>query len=178
MFIADHLSRASIRETGPQDEEFKVFAVEVEGMGPLNSVKISSERLAQLQKATEQDPTMQTLKTTILVGWPEHREQTPVHIREYWNYREELTLHNGVLFKNQKVIIPKAMRPEMISRIHSSHLGIESCLRKARDLVFWPSMNSEIKEAVIKCSVCAEYQAKNPKQPMQSHSIPDRPYKK
>ena len=60
MFIADHLSRASIRETGPQDEEFQVFAVEVEGMGPLNSVKISSERLAQLQKATEQDPIMQT----------------------------------------------------------------------------------------------------------------------
>ena len=178
MFIADHLSRASIRETGPQDEEFQVFAVEVEGMGPLNSVKISSERLAQLQKATEQDPIMQTLKTTILVGWPEHREQTPVHIREYWNYREELTLHNGVLFKNQKVIIPKAMRPEMISRIHSSHLGIETCLRKARDLVFWPSMNSEIKEAVIKCSVCAEYQAKNPKQPMQTHSIPDRPWSK
>ena len=178
IFIADHLSRASIRETGPQDEEFQVFAVEVEGMGPLNSVKISSERLAQLQKATEQDPIMQTLKTTILVGWPEHREQTPVHIREYWNYREELTLHNGVLFKNQKVIIPKAMRPEMISRIHSSHLGIESCLQKARDLVFWPSMNSEIKEAVIKCSVCAEYQAKNPKQPMQSHSIPDRPWSK
>ena len=178
MFIADHLSRASIGETGPQDEEFQVFAVEVEGMGPLNSVKISSERLAQLQKATEQDPIMQTLKTTILVGWPEHREQTPVHIREYWNYREELTLHNGVLFKNQKVIIPKAMRPEMISRIHSSHLGIESCLQKARDLVFWPSMNSEIKEAVIKCSVCAEYQAKNPKQPMQSHSIPDRPWSK
>ena len=178
MFIADHLSRASIRETGPQDEEFQVFAVEVEGMGPLNSVNISLERLAQLQKATEQDPIMQTLKTTILVGWPEHREQTPVHIREYWNYREELTLHSGVLFKNQKVVIPKAMRPEMISRIHSSHLGIESCLRKARDLVFWPSMNSEIKEAVIKCSVCAEYQAKNPKQPMQSHSIPDRPWSK
>ena len=178
MFIADHLSRAAIHETGPQDKEFEVFALEVEGMDPLNSVKISSERLAQLQKATEQDPVMQTLKTTIVVGWPEHRDQVPIQIREYWNYRDELTLHNGVLFKNQRVIIPKAMRPELISRIHSSHLGIESCLRKARDLLFWPSMNSEIKEAVVKCSVCAEYQAKNPKQPMQSHSIPDRPWSK
>ena len=69
---------------------------------------------------------MQTLKTTIVVGWPEHRDQVPMQIREYWNYRDELTLHNGVLFKNQRVIIPKAMRPELISRIHSSHLGIES----------------------------------------------------
>ena len=34
MYIADHLSRASIRETGPQSKEFEVFAVEVEGMDP------------------------------------------------------------------------------------------------------------------------------------------------
>ena len=102
MFIADHLSRASIRETDPQDEEFQVFAVEVEGMGPLNSVKISSEKLAQLQKANEQDPIMQTLKTTILVGWPEHREQTPVHIREYWNDRDQLTLHKWCTVQEPK----------------------------------------------------------------------------
>ena len=138
---------------------------------------ISSERLAQLQKATEQDPVMQTLKTTILTGWPTEREEVPVHkIREFWAYRDELTLHNGVLFKDQRLIIPKALRTELTSRIHSSHLGIEACLRKARDLhvVFWPSMNAEIKEAVTNCSICAEFQAKQQKQPMQSHKIPDK----
>ena len=52
----------------------------------------------------------------------------------------------------------------------------KACLRKARDLVFWPSMNAEIKEAVTNCSICAEFQAKQQKQPMQSHEIPDRPW--
>jgi hypothetical protein len=93
--------------------------------------KISSEKLGQLQKATEQDPVMQTLKATILMGWPMEREEVPIHIREFWTYREELTLHNGVLFKSQRIIIPKAMRTEITSRIHSSHLGIEACLCKA-----------------------------------------------
>ena len=63
--IAEHLSRASM--SGTPDKEFQVFALELEGIGPLNTVKISSERLAQLQKATEQYPVMQTLKTSILM---------------------------------------------------------------------------------------------------------------
>ena len=100
MFAADHLSRAFLKDTGPEDEEFQVFALKLEAMNPFDTMKISSERLSKLQKATEQDPVMQTLKTTILIGWPKRREEVPVQIREYWNCREELTLHNGIPFKN------------------------------------------------------------------------------
>ena len=145
-------------------------------MNPFDTIKISSERLPQLQKATEQEPVMQTLKTTILIGWPERREEVPVQIREFWNYREELTLHNGILFKNQRVIIPKALRPELTARAHSSHQGIEACIRRAKDVVFWPSMTKDIKETVEKCEICAAFQAKNVRQPRQTHEIPDRPW--
>ena len=177
MYVADHLSRAYLKNLDDQPhDEFQVFALELEEINPLEAVKITSERLAQLQKATEQDPVMQTLKSTILVGWPDTREQVPISIREYWNFKEDLTLHNGILFKSQRIIIPRALRPEMISQLHSSHLGIEACLRKARDRVYWPAMNSDIKEAVTKCEVCAEYQASNPQQPLQTHKIPDRPW--
>ena len=129
-------------------------------MNPFDTIKISSERLPQLQKAIEQDPVMQTLKTTILIGWPERREEVPVQIREFWNYREELTLHKGIIFKNQRVIIPKALRPELTTRANSSHQGIEACLRRAKYIVFWPSMTKDIKEAVEKCEICAAFQAK------------------
>ena len=39
-------------------------------------------------------------------------------------------------------------------------------------------MSAEIKALVEKCSVCAEFQAKNASQPMQSHQIPNRPWSK
>ena len=33
----------------------------------------------------------------------------------------------------------------MITQVHSSHLGIGSCLNKARDVLFWPGITAEIK---------------------------------
>ena len=105
---------------------------------------------------------MQVLKTTILIGKSDAKEQVPLHIQGYWHFREEVTLHNGVLLKNQCIIIPHSLRYEMILRLHSSHLGIEMCIRKARDQIYWPDTNSDIKGAVAKCEVCAKFQSSNP----------------
>ena len=166
MFIADHLSRATVNQGDETEklDEFQIFATEVESMDPFDAIKLSPERLAQLQTCTAQDPVLLTLKTTIITGWPELRDQVPIPIREYWCYRYEISVHNEVLFKNHRVIIPKLMQEEVLSRIHSSHLGIESCLRKAKDVVvFWPGMRSQIKETVSKCQICAEFLARNPR---------------
>ena len=64
----------------------------------------------------------------------------------------------------------------MISRIHSSHLGVEACLRKARDTVFWPGMNTEVSDQIKQCSIYNEFQAKNQKLQMQKHELPDHPW--
>ena len=176
MFLADHLSRAARREMVKSEESIQVFSLELENTNPMHTLKVTPERLDQLQRCTGQDEALQTLKTTILTGWPEQREQVPINIREYWAYREELTVHNGVLFKGLRVIIPRIMRPEIKSKIHSSHQGVEACLRKARDTVFWPNMNAEVRDQIQQCSVCNEFHVKNQKQPMQSHHLPDRPW--
>ena len=142
MYVADHLSRASLANNKEMTDSFQVFALEVETVTPFDSIKVAPERLSQLQKCTAQDVVLETLTTTVLTGWPEKRDECPVQIRDYWNYREEISLDNGLLFKSQRVIVPKAMRSEILSRIHSSHQGIVSCLRKAKGIVVWPGMNS------------------------------------
>ncbi|KAK3756012.1 hypothetical protein QZH41_003623 [Actinostola sp. cb2023] len=117
MYLADHLSRASLPLVDEFKNQFEIFAVELEGVNPFQFIKVSSERLAQIQKSTGQDPVLETLKSTTLTGWPETKDQLPLNIREYWNYREEITLHNGILLKNQRVIIPKVMRPEIATDV-------------------------------------------------------------
>ena len=168
MYLADHLSRAPVVERKEADEldEFQVFSLEVENLNPFDAIKFSPGRPEQLQTCTAQDPVLLTLKTTIATGWPEVKEQVPIPIRDYWLYRDKISVHNRVLFKNHRIIIPKLLREEIMSRIHSSHLGIESCLRKARDVVFWPGMDSQIKEIVSAMSV------QNSK-----HVIQDNPYR-
>ena len=59
MYAADHLSQAYLADQGEPSGEFQVFALELEEIN----------LLAQLQKATEQDPIMQSLKNSILIGW-------------------------------------------------------------------------------------------------------------
>ena len=169
MYVADHLSRASLATKKEMTDNFQVFALELETVTPFDSIKVAPEWLTQL--CTSQDLVLETLKTTVLSGWPERRNECPVPVRDYWNYREEITIPNGILFKSQRMIVPKAMRPEMLSRIHSSHQGVASCLRKAKYILFWPGMNSEIKALV-------EFQARNASQPMQSHQIPTFPWSK
>ena len=94
------------------------------------------------------------MKHIIKNGWPETKEEVPSEIWEYFNFKEELSIQDGILFKGNRVIVPIALRPHMITQVHSSHLGIASCLNKARDVLFWPGMTAEIKDCVSKCETC------------------------
>ena len=118
---------------------------------------------------------LQSLIGVILRGWPERKEDTPVCIQEYWPIKEALTVQNGVIFKGHRVLIPKAMRPEMVLHIHAGRLGIEPCLTKARDIVYWPHMNFEIKEAISKYEACQDYASNNRNMPLQTPQLPNRP---
>lgn len=66
----------------------------------------------------------------------------------------------------------------MLRRTHSSHLGIEASLRKARDSLYWPFMNEEIKDFVSQCSTCSTFQHKQQKEPLMTHDIPEQPWLK
>ena len=52
------------------------------------------------------------------------------------------------------MIVPLLLRPVMREEIHNSHLGIQACLRRARQCVFWPAMNAEIKDNISECEIC------------------------
>ena len=56
-----------------------------------------------------------------------------------WRYWGEIKIHNGVLFTSHKVLIPKLLQEEILGKIHSSHLGIESCLRKLETVCSGPA---------------------------------------
>ena len=159
MYIADTLSIAALvqadkRSVTPVKQIFQIgqqtpFEQFLENINHTEFLKVTDDRLRQIQQQTVEDTALQVLKTTILTGSPETKEEVPVIIREYWAYRDELTVQNGVLFKGPRVIIPKSMHPEMLVRIHLSHLGAQSCLRKARDVLYWPNIKTISKTGPI-----------------------------
>ena len=75
-------------------------------------------------------------------------------------------------------MIPLLMRAEMLSKIHERHLGMEKCKARARTIIYWPGMANDIDDYVSKCPTCAKFKAKNPREPLVPHEVPQRPWAK
>ena len=147
---------------------------EIADNNQLDYIRLSEGTHQQIKQCTIADATLQNLMT----GWPLTKEEVPVCIREYWNYKKELTVQDGVLYKGIKVIVPASMRPQMIARAHSSHLGPDACVRRASDVLFWPSKVHQVKDQVQNCEVCNDFLARQLKEPLMTHKIPETPWSK
>ena len=66
----------------------------------------------------------------------------------------------------------------MLQMVYEEHLGVKSCLRRAREVFYWPLMNSEIKDYVSNCSVCNAVQPSQARERLLVHEIPKRPWSK
>lgn len=55
----------------------------------------------------------------------------------------------------------------MLKQIHRSHTDMEGCLRHAREVLYWPLMNAEVKDFISKCSVCQSYKPDQYRENMQ-----------
>ena len=96
----------------------------------------------------------------------------------YFDVRDELTVQHGLIFKGERVVIPTSLRLDMIKRIHSSRIGVEGCLRRARESLHWPGMNSQVKDFIRRCETCRTYEQKQQKETLISHEIPNRLWSK
>ena len=92
--------------------------------------------------------------------------------------RDELTVQDGLIFKRNSVVIPSSLQRDMKVKIHSSNMGIEACLRRARECLYWPGMSAEIKQYISTCNICTEFDTSQPKETLMSHEIPSLPWEK
>ena len=173
MFLADTLSRAYLPEINSCH-----FSQELEGIDHRTSLPVSKERWQQITHASADDPVLQQLRQTIHQGWPDSRKGTPECLYPYFDLRDELTVQGELVFKGQQLVVPAALRKELMAVTHASHIGIEGCIRRARDTLYWPRMATELKEYVSKCDVCLAHQSAPSKEPLLPHEMVARPWSK
>ncbi|PFX20317.1 Uncharacterized protein K02A2.6 [Stylophora pistillata] len=111
-----------------------------------------------------------------LRGWPSEKEQVDELAQEYWSFREELSVEDGMLFKSDRIVVPRPMRAEVFDEIHGAHMGENKNLSFARDYVFWPSMTTQIKDKVSSCAVCNAFCNRQQKESLHPHDIPGLPW--
>jgi hypothetical protein len=161
------LSRDYLEDTsGSCEEEFEVHVVE--------AGQVSQDVYTDLVKYTKEE--LLHLHQTIMQGWPQTVDELPEQVKDYWNYRDELTTQNGLVLKGSRIIIPPSMQKMVLERLHIGHSGREKTKDKARTYVFWPRINAAIDQMVERCAPCLKYSRQQQREPMIPLDVPNRPW--
>ena len=114
MFITDALSRAHL-ETTYTNQGIPDAETEMQIHLLVANLPISVQKSKEFQEATIAQLTKQ--------GWPDHKHKILADARPYWSFKEKIYDTDKILIKNHKMTVPEQLRPEMLKRIHESHLG-------------------------------------------------------
>ena len=152
--------------------------MELEEVDQTVSLAMPAAQVQRIQDIASTDPVTVILRDTIQKGWPAIKSGLSECLYPYFDFQDELTLQDNLIFKGQQLIIPAAMRKEMMSLAHASHIGIEGCIRRARETTYWPHMSSELKEYILKCDICMAYRSSPAKEPLMQHGFAARPWAK
>ena len=177
LYIADTLSRAPLEKQSTNNiNAFEVFRMETESEYPQHHMQLKNDTEMSILAATKNDPIFQRLYNLIQKGWPDTSNQLDPDLKPYWNFRDELSINNGFIYKGHCTMIRETLKELMLQKIHANHMGAASNTRMAKEILFWPNMTKDITNMCQNCSDCAKYQTSTPKEPMRSLPVPSLPW--
>ena len=175
LHIAKTLSRAPLPITShKQDQDELVYRVELEAEHPDLS-GFQDATLQEIRVAALTDPRERALQSLVEDGWPNNQPAVPELERPYWTFHHELTSHDGLLFKQGRVIVPSSSHPTILHKLHAAHHGHEFTIRHARSRVFWPGINSQVTDLCKTCVICAQCRQQPPRELLQPYPVPILP---
>ena len=136
MVVADALSRSPLnRESGNHlQQDVQDHVNEITSSWPATDSKLS-----QIRKETVE---------YMLVGWPTHKQDVWLAATELFGVRNELNVCDGLLLRDDRIVIPFSVRSEILERIHDGHMGIGKCKERENQAVWWPGMSRDIEDSL------------------------------
>ena len=148
--LADALSRVTPL---PMEEDGIQLPIIVVNQIMVN-IPCSSNDLDQIHEETRKDLMLKLLMHYISNGWPHEQKQLPWELHTYWNYWEDMSIKNGIVTKGHRILIPSMLWRKALQQIHEGHQGVEKCMLKVWESVFWPQISDNICKAVERCGTC------------------------
>ncbi|CAL8139314.1 unnamed protein product [Orchesella dallaii] len=174
LVTADALSRQPLKETGSNEleEDVKAFVCQV-----IEGLPVTDEKLSEIWRAQVDDPIINQVMKLCMTSWPEKSGKLNEELHKYWNVRDTLSVHNGLLLKDTRIVIPRCLQEEILGKIHDGHFGVVKCRARARATCWWPGVSEDIAEVVRRCPVCVQ-ERKERKEPLMPLEFPSRPWQR
>jgi hypothetical protein len=130
MYVADMLSRAEYQKAVSVES---IKARNADDMSSVVEIVFSSETKKQEYiQATANDTELQALVHLIEQGWPRHRKSCSEIGRKFWNWRDDISVCQNLLFMGSRLIVPLAKQAEILKKLHESHAGLSKTNQLAK----------------------------------------------
>ena len=183
---ADALSRAPVKQPTSTDElgeglpQFmsKSALIGLIYVKTASDVATADPILEKVKQATTADHVLQKLRHQIVTGFPNDKYNLDLDLRPYWCVRERLAFDevDGMIVMGSRVVIPYAMRPDVLRRLVTMHQGATKTRQRARISVYWPNMGNDIVNATKQCETCTKRMTSLPQEPLKQRPPATRPF--
>ena len=163
MHLSDVLSRLTSHNDNSKAKSIPGLDITVHDVEVFT--EISPLSLVKIKRVTRDDPVLQTLKQYIQDGFPENKANCAESVQDYFNFREELAVVDGLIVKGHCVVIPSSLQNETLRLLHSSHVGIVKTKERARTSFYWLNLNCDIVTSLqmqTMCNIPGETTSRNP----------------
>ena len=143
------------------------------------AVKVFSVRAVtweRVQHETGVDPVLGQLTGMVETGFPEERNMLPDNLKEFYRHRDNLSLCDGVILFNWRVVVPRALRQEVLEGLHAGHQCVVGMKARAANSVFWPGIDAAIQNVRERCRVCNTIAPSQPDEPAVQSPPPQYPF--
>lgn len=128
-----------------------------------------------LAKETAADTSLSRLLQLIQQGFSDS-DRNDSTISSIWHVKDSLYIQDGVILYQDRILVPATLRSRILQHLHAAHQGVSAMEQRARSIVFWPGMTSDIRairDTCMKCIKNAPSQAATP--PIMSNT-PSTPF--
>ena len=131
---------------------------------------------ANVKRETAEDSLMCRAIERVTNGWKDRCDEPD--LLPYFRRRDDLGLHDGVLFWGRRVVIQQTLRTKFLAELHNGHPGMVRMKQLARGYLWWPGLESDIELHVSNCEACLNNRSNPPRAEVISWPATDGPWQR
>ena len=98
----------------------------------------SDRRLEEIRREVAKNDTLAIVSRYVKTGWPDDKRKVHGPVNVYWPERGNLSIHDGLLLRGARLVVPPSLRCDILRYLHDCHQGITKTRQNAASSVWWP----------------------------------------
>ena len=169
--ISDCLSRL-LKKSKQDDQETNAFISSTEYVKfvAVNATP-SAITTREIEKASRFDTEISAVRECIA-----HNLWHKLPYKQYLPIKNELSAIGFLLLRGTRIVVPEALREQILEIAHESHPGIVSMKQNLRQHVYWPNIDKDVEKHCKTCYGCQLVSMPSKPEEMTRTELPNAPW--